>query len=67
MLSPEKGAYRMLRLQAPLPERYTAATDDELATMIGEAKAALGSRRAGCLRHAGLAAHDPRFVTALLD
>ncbi|HUE08508.1 MAG TPA: quinolinate synthase NadA, partial [Acidimicrobiales bacterium] len=34
----------MLRLQAPLPERYTAATDDELATMIGDAKAALGSR-----------------------
>ncbi|HEX3333413.1 MAG TPA: quinolinate synthase NadA, partial [Acidimicrobiales bacterium] len=34
----------MLRLQAPLPERYTAATDDELAAMIGDAKAALGSR-----------------------
>ena len=34
----------MLRLQAPLPERYTAATDDDLATMIGDAKAALGSR-----------------------
>ncbi len=34
----------MLRLQAPLSERYTGATDDELATMIGEAKAALGDR-----------------------
>ncbi|HWF14947.1 MAG TPA: quinolinate synthase NadA [Acidimicrobiales bacterium] len=34
----------MLRLQAPLPERYTAATDDELAAMIGHAKATLGSR-----------------------
>ncbi len=34
----------MLRLQAPLPERYTAATDDELAAMIGAAKATLGSR-----------------------
>ena len=41
--SPSKGADHMLRLQAPLPERYTAATDDELATMIGAAKAALGS------------------------
>ena len=34
----------MLRLQAPLPERYTAATDDELASMIGAAKAALDRR-----------------------
>jgi quinolinate synthase len=34
----------MLRLQAPLPERYTAATDEELAWMIGAAKEALGSR-----------------------
>ena len=34
----------MLRLQAPLSERYTAATDDELAEMIGHAKEALGSR-----------------------
>ena len=34
----------MLRLQAPLPERYAAATDDELAAMIGAARAALGSR-----------------------
>src|SRR5579863_9498543 len=42
--TPDKGAVRMLRLQAPLPERYTAATDDGLAAMIGDAKAALGSR-----------------------
>jgi quinolinate synthase len=34
----------MFRLQQPLPERYTAATDDELAAMIGAAKASLGSR-----------------------
>jgi len=34
----------MLRLQAPLPERYTAANGDELDAMIGGAKAALGSR-----------------------
>ncbi len=34
----------MLRLQAPLSERYTAATDDELATMIRTAKSALGDR-----------------------
>jgi quinolinate synthase len=34
----------MLRLQAPLSERYTAATDDELAAMIGAAKKALGDR-----------------------
>ena len=34
----------MLRLQSPLPERYTTAAADELAQMIGEAKAELGSR-----------------------
>ena len=34
----------MLRLQTPLPQRYTSATEDELASMIGVAKAALGSR-----------------------
>ena len=34
----------MLRLQTPLPERYTSATPDELAAMIGAAKAALGPR-----------------------
>jgi quinolinate synthase len=34
----------MLRLQAALPERYTDTTPDQLATRIGAAKAALGSR-----------------------
>ncbi len=34
----------MLRLQAPLPERYSGATDDELAAMIEAAKTELGSR-----------------------
>src|SRR6202453_356519 len=42
--TPDKGADQMLRLQMPLPERYTSATEDELAGMIGAAKAALGSR-----------------------
>ena len=34
----------MLRLQAPLPDRYTLATPDALETMIRDAKAALGSK-----------------------
>jgi quinolinate synthase len=34
----------MLRLQAPLPDRYTLATADELDTWIADAKAALGSK-----------------------
>jgi quinolinate synthase len=34
----------MLRLQTPLPERYRDASDDELAEMIGAAKAGLGDR-----------------------
>jgi quinolinate synthase len=34
----------MLRLQTPLPERYSTATADDLAQMIGAAKATLGSR-----------------------
>ncbi len=34
----------MLRLQTPLPERYTTATPDELADRIAAAKAALGDR-----------------------
>jgi quinolinate synthase len=34
----------MLRLQAPLPDDYTRATDDELAARIGTAKDALGDR-----------------------
>ena len=34
----------MLRLQAPLPERYTSATPDELAQRIAAAKETLGER-----------------------
>jgi quinolinate synthase len=34
----------MLRLQQGLPDRYTLASDEELAAMIGAAKRALGSR-----------------------
>ncbi|MGZ4677543.1 MAG: quinolinate synthase NadA [Acidimicrobiia bacterium] len=34
----------MLRLQAPLPDRYTAAEPDALRTMIGDAKFELGDR-----------------------
>ena len=34
----------MLRLQAPLPDDYTLATDDELVARIAAAKAALGDR-----------------------
>jgi quinolinate synthase len=34
----------MLRLQSPLPDRYTLATPAELETMIREAKATLGDR-----------------------
>jgi quinolinate synthase len=34
----------MLRLQSPLPEKYTDASPDELAGRIGAAKAALGTR-----------------------
>jgi quinolinate synthase len=34
----------MFRLQTPLPERYTTASDDELANMIAGARAALGDR-----------------------
>jgi quinolinate synthase len=34
----------MLRLQAPLPDRYTLATPDELDGWIGRAKTALGNR-----------------------
>ena len=33
----------MLRLQAPLPDRYTTADPDALRTMIAAAKAELGS------------------------
>jgi quinolinate synthase len=34
----------MLRIQAALPDRYTAAGQDQLAAWIGDAKAALGER-----------------------
>ena len=34
----------MLRLQSPLPEEYTAASPEDLASRIAAAKAALGSR-----------------------
>jgi quinolinate synthase len=34
----------MLRLQSRLPDRYTCASQEELAAWIGEAKAALGER-----------------------
>jgi quinolinate synthase len=34
----------MIRLQTPLPERYTGASADELSRWIGDAKAALGER-----------------------
>ncbi len=34
----------MVRLQVPLPDRYTTATPDALATMITDAKATLGDR-----------------------
>jgi quinolinate synthase len=34
----------MLRLQAPLPDEYTAATEDELVARIEAAKAALGDK-----------------------
>ena len=34
----------MLRLQAPLPDRYTRASADELDTWIGDAKRTLGDR-----------------------
>src|SRR6202046_3442731 len=42
--TPDKGADQMLRLQTPLPERYTSADAASLDSMIGTAKAALGSR-----------------------
>ena len=41
---PTGGTRPMLRLQSPLPDRYTLASDDELETMIRAAKADLGDR-----------------------
>ena len=43
---PATGRPHMLRLQAPLPDDYTLATDDELVARIAAAKAALGDRLA---------------------
>src|SRR5688500_20188892 len=34
----------MVRIQGALPDRYTAATQEQLESWIGEAKAALGDR-----------------------
>ena len=34
----------MLRLQSPLPERYTSATPEELSAWIGTARETLGDR-----------------------
>src|ERR1700722_20244443 len=42
--TPDKGAEQMLRLQTPLPERYTSADAASLDSMTGAAKAALGPR-----------------------
>src|ERR1700722_2007147 len=39
-----KGGIQMLRLQSPLPERYSSASGEELAGMIAAAKAELGRR-----------------------
>src|SRR5687767_8499606 len=39
-----EGSQPMLRLQSPLPERYTEATPDEAAEWIDRAKVALGDR-----------------------
>jgi quinolinate synthase len=41
---PTGGTTNMLRLQTPLPDRYTLASPDELEKMIRTAKAALGPR-----------------------
>src|SRR5436190_10505665 len=38
------GAHNMLRLQAPLPDRYTKATPEQLHGWIGAARTALGDR-----------------------
>ncbi len=38
------GVRHMLRLQAPLPDRYTLASPEELEQWIADAKAALGDR-----------------------
>src|SRR5262245_57486542 len=42
--APQKGIEPMLRLQAPLPDRYTLATPADLEEWIRAAKATLGDR-----------------------
>src|SRR5436305_7449829 len=42
--APIRGQLHMFRVQAPLPERYTNTSPDDLAARIGAAKAALGPR-----------------------
>jgi quinolinate synthase len=42
--APKGATTQMLRIQQPLPDRYTTATADDLAAMIGTAKATLGDR-----------------------
>ncbi len=39
-----RGGSYMLRLQSPLPERYTSATPEQLSAWIGAARATLGDR-----------------------
>ena len=39
-----RGGSRMLRLQSPLPERYTSATPEELSAWIETARTTLGDR-----------------------
>src|SRR5438046_1522252 len=41
---PRTGEAHMLRLQAPLPDQYTLASEDELVSRIAGAKQALGER-----------------------
>src|SRR4029450_5685978 len=41
---PHRGHNLMLRLQAPLADRYTLASDDELETMIRDPELPLGHR-----------------------
>src|SRR6478609_8711549 len=41
---PRQGEAHMLRLQAPLPDLYTLASEDELVSRIARAKQALGDR-----------------------
>src|SRR5215470_19870510 len=42
--APPSGSSSMLRLQVPLPDRYTRATSDQLDGWIAAAKAELGDR-----------------------